>query len=220
MQFMGYRRVTEFFVARCLDRRMVQQGMQRMQVGDRSHRCCLHAAENLPPVEAVLASDAQKKSTHNHAVIVRCKLLDFHWANFGWGKDTSGNAVHHPGEVWLCTCTGDSREEWHKETPVKLVFPLNYKVDGALPRDRLSLIDWVASKSKIIQPISHNRFESCTGPLPPETAKQRDLRTLPGCLGDYLSQAAIDLLCPEPESDDDSAENESDSDSEEGSEGD
>ena len=152
--------------------------------------------------------------------LVRYKLLDFHWANFGWGKDPSGNAVHHPGEVWLYTCTGDSREEWHKETPVKLVFPLNYKVDGTLPRDQLSLIDWVASKGKIIQPISHNRFESYTGPLPLEVAKQRDLRTLSVYLRDYLSQAAIDLLYPEPESDDDSADSESDSDSEEGSESD
>ena len=129
---------------------------------------------------------------------IRYRLLDYHWANFGWGKDPSGLPVHHPHEVWFYKCSGNDQDEWHKETPIKVVFPLNCKTDGTLPRGQLRLLPWVASKGRQVKPLSHPDYESYEGPLPLELAKQWDLRTLSKYLINFLTQAAIDLLYPEP----------------------
>ena len=52
----------------------------------------------------------------------RYRVLDFRWANFGWGKDTKGMMINHPHEVWLYTCNGENNmEEWHLEEPVKVI---------------------------------------------------------------------------------------------------
>ena len=144
----------------------------------------------------------------------RYRLLDYHWANFGWGKDVNGNATYHPETMWLYKCQGN-RGEWHKETPLKVCFPLNYKVDGELPRGQLSLIAWVAAKGRVIQPLAHPDFGSYDGPLPLELAKQWDLRTLSVYLREHLTQAEIDQLYPEPQDalDQDSSDSDSDSDS-------
>jgi hypothetical protein len=128
----------------------------------------------------------------------RYRLLDFRWANFGWGKDPSGMPVHHPYEVWLYKCEGDDQDEWHKETPVKLVFNLNCKTDGALPQHQLRLLPWLASKGRQVKALSHPDYDSYDGPLPLELAKQWDLRTLPTYLAGLMPQAAIDLLYPLP----------------------
>ena len=50
------------------------------------------------------------------------RVLDHHWANFGWGRSPNGKRKFHPHEVWLHTGKGDSMEEWCKETPVAVVF--------------------------------------------------------------------------------------------------
>lgn len=55
------------------------------------------------------------------------RILDYRWANFGWGKDPSGMLVHHPGEVWLYTCSNGGIDEWYLEQPVKVVFARNLK---------------------------------------------------------------------------------------------
>jgi hypothetical protein len=146
----------------------------------------------------------------------RYRLLDFHWANFGWGKDKNGSNVYHPTEMWLYTCQGADQAEWHTETPIKVVFPLNCKVDGDLPRDQLELLQWIAQKGRVVKPLAHADFESYDGPLPLDLAKQWDLRTLSVYLRDYLSQDQIDRLYPEPQEalgdDDDSSDSASDSD--------
>jgi hypothetical protein len=142
-------------------------------------------------------------------------LLHYRWANFGWGKDPSGMPVHHPYEMWLYTCSGDDRNEWYKETPVKIVLPLNCKPNGELPRNELRLLPWVASKGRHVKPLSHIDHQSYDAPLPLELAKQWDLRTLSKYLIAFMPQAAIDLLYPEPaEQLDDADGEESASDSE------
>jgi len=142
------------------------------------------------------------------------RLLDFHWANFGWGKDPNGMPVHHPNELWLYTCVGNDMDEWHKETPVKVVFPHNCKVDGTLPRHALRLLPWLASKGRIFKPISHQDYQSYDAPLPIELAKAWDLRTLSKYLRFWLSQDEIDALYPEPKED---QPDDSDSSGDEGS---
>ena len=119
------------------------------------------------------------------------KVLDFHWANFGWGKDPEGRPVHHPDEVWLYKCKGDTMEEWYKETPVKLVFSRNVKPNGTLPGRRMSILEWIKSKGR--------DFDGLDEPIPLELAKQWDLHKLSIYLIQWLTQDAIDMLYPEPE---------------------
>ena len=128
------------------------------------------------------------------------RVLDHHWANFGWGKDTNGNAVYHPHEMWLYRCTGPSMDEWHKEEPVKVVFAKNVNRDGTLPARQLLILPWLISKGRPLIPLSHDQFESYDGPIPMEKAKQKDLRTLSKYLNQWMDQADIDRLYPEPES--------------------
>jgi hypothetical protein len=137
------------------------------------------------------------------------RVLDYFWANFGWGLDANGRNVHHPEEMWLYTCQGD-KEEWHKETPLKVVFAKNVRRDGTLPQNYMSIVPWVTNRGRAFLPLSHPDFESYEGPLPIEVAKQKDLRTLSKFLTQYLSQDEIDALYPEPED-----EHFSDSDGEE-----
>ena len=138
----------------------------------------------------------------------------FDGLNFGWGKDENGSNVYHPIEMWLYTYQGADQDEWHKETPIKVVFPLNCKVDGDLPRDQLPLLQWIARKGHVVTPLAHPDFESYEGPLPLELAKQWDLRTLSVYLRDYLYQDEIDRLYPEPQKavGDDNSDSDSDSD--------
>jgi hypothetical protein len=145
------------------------------------------------------------------------RLLDYHWANFGWGKDTNGVAVYHPQTMWLYKCDRD-QAEWHTETPVKICFPLNYKVNGELPRRELALMEWLADKGQTVKPLAHADFDSYDAPIPLELAKQWDLRTLSVYLRNWMGQAQIDALYPEPTeqleedgSDSDASNSESDS---------
>ena len=80
------------------------------------------------------------------------RLLDYHWANFGWGKHTDGTPAYHPNEVWLYKCNENPEQEWHTQAPTKIVFPHNCKRDGTFPRERLVLLQWIASKGHEVRP--------------------------------------------------------------------
>jgi len=104
------------------------------------------------------------------------KILNYYWANFGWGTSTTGHLVHHPHEVWLYTCSGPSLEEWFLEEPVKIVFARNVKVDGTAPARPAPILDWLRKKRVVLKPITHHAFIKYDAPLPLELAKQQDLR--------------------------------------------
>jgi hypothetical protein len=144
-------------------------------------------------------------------------ILDYHWANFGWGKDTDGNAVYHPHEMWLYTCKGPSMEEWHKEEPMKVVFARNVRPDGVLPHNHQMVLPWLASKGRPLVPLSHPDFQSYDGPLPMDPLKARDLHKLGAFLSKWLDKDEIDDLYPEPPSDDDDDDSEEDDDGEDDS---
>jgi hypothetical protein len=136
----------------------------------------------------------------------RYRVLDFRWANFGWGKDTKGMMINHPHEVWLYTCNGENNmEEWHLEEPVKVIFARNF-------RSERTLMPWQRSKQIQFKAIDNENFRLYEGPIPLGREKQIDLRTLSGFLAEYLSQEEIDELYPEP--DEDEAASDSDIDSE------
>jgi hypothetical protein len=142
------------------------------------------------------------------------RLLDYYWANFGWGTLPDGGMQYHPNEVWFYRCSHNN-EEWYKEEPVKVVFSLNYKQDGSLPAAHLTLQDWLRSKrpSRIVIPIHYPQFQTNNEPIRLELAKQWDLRKLSTYLGPYLNQEAIDNLYPLPDRtvDDDNTESDSES---------
>ena len=145
------------------------------------------------------------------------KILNYYWANFGWGTTTTGRPVHHPHEVWLYTCSGPSLDEWYKEEPVKVAFARNVKVDGTAPAKPARILDWLRQKRRILKPITHNDFIKYNAPLPLEIAKQNDLRVLSTFLARYMAQDEIDELYPEPDGhvdNSDGDENTSDDDSE------
>ena len=114
-------------------------------------------------------------------------------------------------------CNGPDEAEWHKEEPMKVVFPHNCKNDGTLPRAGLPLTQWIASKGRIIKAITNQDYQSYTGPIPLDLAKQWDLRKLSKYLINFMTQAEIDVLYPEPtedEPDSDGSSSDDDSDSE------
>jgi hypothetical protein len=132
------------------------------------------------------------------------KVLDFYWANFGWGTTPSGHLIHHPHEVWLCTCSGPTLDEWHMQEPVKVAFGRNVKVDGTAPARPAPILEWLRQKKRVFQPITHASFIKYDAPLPLEVAKQQDLRVLSTFLARYMPQHEIDELYPQPEGNDDS----------------
>jgi hypothetical protein len=132
------------------------------------------------------------------------KVLDFYWANFGWGTTPSGHLIHHPHEVWLYTCSGPTLDEWHMQEPVKVAFGRNVKVDGTAPARPAPILEWLRQKKRVFQPITHASFIKYDAPLPLEVAKQQDLRVLSTFLARYMPQHEIDELYPQPEGNDDS----------------
>lgn len=129
------------------------------------------------------------------------KLLDYRWANFGWGLDTSGMPVHHPGVVWLYTCAGDDMDEWHKEEPVKIVFAKNIKANGTAGAQYRPIMEWLQAHNYQFKPIDHDEFTSYSELRPLEIEKRRDLRKLSAFLAPYLTQEKIDQLYPETDGD-------------------
>ena len=103
-------------------------------------------------------------------------------------------------------------EEWHKETPVVVVFAKNVKRDGSKPNRWLQIVPWIAAKGIAFKPLTHPDFEAYDAPLPMEIAKQQDLRKLSTYLRG-MTQAEVDLLYPEPEQEDLSDDSGSESDS-------
>ncbi len=90
----------------------------------------------------------------------RYRVLDFRWANFGWGKDTKGMTINHPHEVWLYTCNGENNmEEWHLEKPVKVIFAQNF-------RSERTLMPWLRSKQIQFKAIDNKNFRLYEGPIP------------------------------------------------------
>ena len=147
----------------------------------------------------------------------RYRVLDYRWANFGWGKHhVTGERVYHPYEVWLYRCNGENpRNEWYKEEPTKLVFPRNISVSGEVPISHSrTLMEWLAKTKRIYRPIGHSMYQLHDAPLPLEPAKVKDLRTLSIYLQPYMSQASIDALypCPNDDSTDDDIDGQEDSD--------
>jgi hypothetical protein len=145
-------------------------------------------------------------STRNESFI----LLDYHWANFGWGRrHTDGMLVPHPHEVWLYTCAGRFKDDWYLEAPLQIVLPRNFKANGTLPTPPSTILDWMVSHNTIFKPIQDPEFQMYHGPIPLDIAKQRDLRTLSTFLPAPISQEDIDIWYPEP-MEEDVPENESD----------
>jgi hypothetical protein len=142
------------------------------------------------------------------------RLLDYYWANFGWGTLPDGGMQYHPNEVWFYRCNYNN-DEWHKEEPIKVVFALNYKQDGSLPAAHLTLQDWLRAKRppRIVIPIHYPEFQAHNEPIQLELAKEWDLRKLSTYLGPYLDQAAIDNLYPLPDRSVEADNSESDSES-------
>jgi hypothetical protein len=127
------------------------------------------------------------------------RLLDYYWVNFGWGRRcTDGQLIHHPQEMWLYTCHGDVKDEWYKESPVKVVLPQNFKADGSLPIGELKLVQWLRAKGKSVVPLNAAEFQAYLEPIPLELAKQWDLRTLSTFLPPPITQEEIDIWYPEP----------------------
>jgi hypothetical protein len=62
------------------------------------------------------------------------KVLGYYWANFGWGKLPDGTLM------WLYTYKGEVTDEWHKETPVKVVFARNMNQDGSQPNVPMQIV--------------------------------------------------------------------------------
>ena len=102
-------------------------------------------------------------------------------------------------------------DEWHKETPLKVVFARNMNQDGSQPNTFMPIVPWIRRQGRRFKPLTHSDFDSYTVPLPLEIAKQRDLRKLSSYLSTWHNQDEIDALYPEPE--DDAASDESESDS-------
>jgi hypothetical protein len=64
-----------------------------------------------------------------------------------------------------------------------------------------------------VKGLTHRDFESYSGPIPLDIAKQWDLRKLSKYLINYLTQPQIDALYPEPNEDEaDSASSEDEDD--------
>jgi hypothetical protein len=101
------------------------------------------------------------------------RVLDRHWANFGWGRLPNGQRKFHPHEVWLCTCKGNSMGEWYKETPVVVVFAKNVKRDGSRPNRWMPIVPWIAAKGHAFKPLTHPDFEAYDAPLPMEVTSNR-----------------------------------------------
>ena len=120
-------------------------------------------------------------------------ILDYRWANFGWGKLPSGQVVHHPREVWLRSCDGDAEDEWYKEEPVRVCFARDCAPDG-VPYEKSTFdITW-------INELNEENYGSYNGPLALTLEKQHDLYSLRPMLAatDEFDDAYLDAEWPEP----------------------